>query len=248
MASTLWNAIDGMTKTELQPIATYQDANGDSLGSGYKWRNGMHVKYGNSMGAFYCISVANASDYSFGYNHSLEETTMTQCKLSYNDGTAKLVEFTGNNYRQMLVDMGFRDAYVASGTYNMDNQSIVLYNGAYYIVLCTYMRSDNSNKYPLVLLSSSDLATWTVQKMLGTSLHSASEVKFTINDGKIYLIYRNQTSSTQNDGANGYYLCCYNMADGSAVYEENHVAAIMSLPAAFTFNGKSYLAKIKPVL
>lgn len=240
MASALWDEIDGVTKSELQPITTYLDSDGNALPNGTKWRNGMHIKYGDSMGAFSCISVANASDYSFGYNHSLEETTMTQCKLSYNDGTAKLVEFTGNNYRQMLVDMGFRDAYVASGTYNIDNQSIILYNGTYYIVLCTYVRGVN-NKYPLVLLSSTDLATWTVEKMLGTSLHSASEIKFTINGGKIYLIYRNQTSATQGDGIQGYFFCCYNMSDGSTVYEIDNRSIIMALPAAFTFNGKSYL-------
>jgi hypothetical protein len=240
MASTLWDNIDGMTKSELQPITTYQDSEGVSLGNNYKWRNGMHVKYGNSMGAFYCISATNATDYSFGYNHALEETMLTRCKLAYNDGTAKEVEFTGNNYRQMIVDMGYKDTYGANTTYNIDNQSIILYEGVYYIVLCTYVRSVNK-KYPLVLLSSTDLATWTVQKMLGTGLHSASEIKFTINGGKIYLIYRNQTSATQGDGTQGYFLCCYNMSDGSAVYEIDNRSLIMSLPAAFTFNGKSYL-------
>ncbi len=223
-----------VTSTERTPITSFVDGNGNALSGITRHYNTLYPQYGNDIGMFTPMGNGTSNTFSFGFNQSLASNTLTRCKLSYNNTT---VEFTIENYRQMLVDMGYASTYVAPAKPTQDNTNIYYTDGLYYIVMCGHIVG-TSSEFPLVLISSPDLETWTVVRRLGTKTHKACEISMTIIDGVTYLCYRYQLDRDGTTSGNyGYRLCAYDSA-GTELYDIFKNSYIISCPIVFQVNGK----------
>ena len=178
----------------------------------------------NDNNPYYCWSIQSPSD---------TVNNWKTCRLSYNNTT---VDFTANNYRQMLVDMGYTPTYIASTSDAVDNINIHYdkTEGIYYAVLCMA-----NSAFPLVMMQSSDLATWSPRANLGAS-YAGNEIAATYKDGIAYVIWRIASNSSRN------YIQwrIYDVAN-STLINEGEVAGtkeIASKPDCFIFNNEVYMA------
>lgn len=185
----------------------------------------------NSIAKFGLMRFNNKNPY---YCWAIEAANVTvnnwkTCRLSYNGNT---VDFTKNNYRQMLVDMGYTPTYIASTTDGADNVNIHYdkTEGIYYAVLC-----GADSAFPLVMMQSTDLATWSPRANLGTS-YTANEIEAIYKNGVAYVAWRTASSQMRwriYDVANSTLL-------GEGVFPGTK--EILSKPDVFTFNGNVYMA------
>lgn len=220
--------------TTVRPVTTsFVDSNGNTIAGLTKHLADLNVKYGNDIGLFTIMTDGVTDTYSYGYNHSFGSDVVTRCKLTYNNTT---VEFTIENYRQMLVDMGYLPSYIQPVGPLNDNMAFCEYNGQFYTVICGHRVGENQ-EYPLVLLSSTDLATWTVEGRLGTKTHKALEISMTIKDDVVYLCYRYQLDRAGTvNGIYGYHICSYDIG-GTENYDIFKNSYIISCPLVFQANG-----------
>lgn len=185
----------------------------------------------NSIAKFGLMRFNNKNPY---YCWAIEAADVTvnnwkTCRLSYNNTT---VDFTVNNYRQMLVDMGYTPTYIASTADAVDNINIHYdkTEGIYYAVLC-----HANSAFPLVMMQSTDLATWSPRANLGTS-YTANEIEAIYKNGIAYVAWRTASSQMRwriYDVANSTLL-------GEGVFPGTK--EILSKPDVFTFNGNVYMA------
>lgn len=181
----------------------------------------------NNNNPYYCFAI-NAPDV----------TTMNYktCLLAYTaNGTSHSVDFTKNNYRQMLVDMGYADSYVASTSDGVDNINIHYdkTESIYYAVFCASKNSSES--LPLVLMQSSDMETWSPKAYLGKK-NDANEIAAIYMSGIAYVCYR-----TFSHGMN--YLV-YDVANSvelsSGVFPVSK--DLLSKPDCFSFDNSVFMA------
>lgn len=172
---------------------------------------------------YYCWSI-----------NAVNETVnnWTGCQLSYNN---IIVDFSLNNYRQMLVDVGYMSTYIASNKDYVNNINIH-YNkeeGIYYAVLCGAQTS--SQNLPLVLMQSTDLATWSPKAYLGLTI-DAGEIAAIYKDGIAYVVYRRMSAGT------GYIV--YDVNNSTILSSGNFPASgqLLSKPDCFIFDNNVYMA------
>lgn len=189
----------------------------------------------NDKNPYYCYSIMDVESIS-----SLEPVdgkispvkNWTTCRLSYNGNT---VDFTVNNYRQMLVDMGYASSYIASTTDAVDNINLHYdkTEGIYYAVLCGSVAS--SQVLPIVLMQSTDMATWSPKAYLGIK-DTANEIEAIYKNGVVYVVYR-----TANAGMK---YIVYNTSNitmlSSGIFPTSK--DMLSKPDVFTFGNNVYMA------
>lgn len=135
----------------------------------------------NNNNPYYCYSICEIPTF---------ERNWVTCRLSYDvSGTSHDVDFTINNYRQMLTDVGYASSYVASTKDCVDNINLHYdsVGGKYYAVICG-AQSSSQTTMPIVLMESSDMATWTPRACVGNG--DASEIEAIYKDGIAYVVYR----------------------------------------------------------
>lgn len=167
------------------------------------------------------------------------ERSYTSCLLSYPyNGNTKVVDYTLNNYRQMLVDMGYVSTYQPSTADAADNINLH-YDAAlgYYAVI----GAPQGSNQPIVLMQSADMATWSPVAYLGVSAQ-AGEIEAVYKDGIVYVCYRN------NNGGMKYLI--YDV-DNSTLIKHGLLSAVsltgdnmelLSKPDCFTFDNNVYMA------
>lgn len=178
----------------------------------------------NNNNPYYCWSI-------FAVNEAVKN--WTGCQLSYNN---TIVDFSLNNYRQMLVDVGYMSTYLASNKDYVDNINIH-YNkeeGIYYAVLCG-AGATNSQNLPLVLMQSTDLATWSPKAYLGLTI-DAGEIAAIYKDGIAYVVYRRMSAGM------GYIV--YDVNNSTILSSGNFPTSgqLLSKPDCFTFDNDVYMA------
>lgn len=225
-----------VTNTEMPAFTAFQDGEGNALsGVTRAYNNCVYTQYGNDIGMFGAAGDGSTAGYSYCYKQSFNSTIYTRCHLVY-DNTE--VEFTGDNYRQMLYDMGWTSSKVTITKAAVDCTAIYYTGSKYYVVMCGFTVKGENTELPLVLLESTDLATWTVVCMLGTSMHKASEIRCVVLNSKVYVIYRRIVNATNQAAVgNGYGIGVYSLADGSALNEKIIYSYIQSLPIICHANG-----------
>jgi hypothetical protein len=239
---TEYSLYDGTTENHIMDITTAIDQNGDAVTPFTHCYNGLgFLTLDNKVGYWTLFGNASNTNYNFGYNTDLDidslENTITRARLSYNDTT---VEFTINNYRQMLYTLGLTSSYKESGLIYQDNTCIVVDrdNNCYYVVLCSAQGNTGSNlTYPLVLLKSHDLKLWEYVGALdnGTAF-SAYEMQAVIKNEKLYLVYRHQPAPE------GFGCVIANMSDLSTIFKrEWSTGCVLARPCCFDVNGEVYI-------
>jgi hypothetical protein len=221
--------------TEYPTVGTTQYADGTTA-------NPVKIEYvaecptpNNSIAKFGLMRFNNKNPY---YCWAIETVDVIvnnwkTCMLSYiAGGTTHNVDFTVNNYRQMLVDMGYTPTYIASIADVVDNINIHYdkTEGIYYAVLC-----HNKSAFPLIMMQSTDLATWSPKANLGAS-YSANEIEAIYKNGIAYVAWRTESSQMRwriYDVTNSTIL-------GEGVFPGTK--GILSKPDVFTFNGNVYMA------
>ena len=225
-----------LTNTEMPAFTAFQDSEGNALsGVTRAYNNCVYTQYGNDIGMFGAAGDGTNAGYSYCYKQSFDGTVYTRCHLV--SGNSE-VEFTGDNYRQMLADMGWTSSKVSITKPSVDCTAIYHTGSKYYVVMCGFTVRGENTELPLVLLESTDLATWTVVSRLGTSVHKASEIRCVVLNSKVYVVYRRIVNATnQASTGNGYGIGVYSLADGSALNEKIIYSYIQSLPIICHANG-----------
>ena len=182
----------------------------------------------NDRNPWYCFGVRDVDSYTNNY---------TTCLLSYDvNGVTQVVDFTLNNYRQMLVNMGYVSTYIASTVDAVDNINLH-YNyeeGIYYAVLCGSQSS--SQNLPLVLVQSTDLSTWTPRTILGV-VTDGNEIEAIYKNGIVHVAYR-----THSHGMN---YCVYDLNNSTIISSGLFNLAgnlLLVKPDVFTFENGVYMA------
>lgn len=223
------------TNSEMPNVSSFIDSNGDTIsGITMAYNNCVFVPVGGDIGMFGIMGDGTHAGFSWGYKTTFDGTAYTRCHLVYDNNE---VEFSSDNYRQMLYDKGWTNSLVSAEGVASDCTAIYYDGAKYYAVFCTYSIKAEKIKLPIVLLESVDLATWSVVARLGSQVHAASEIRFVIKGGKVYVIYRAINTDDNTDGSNGYGIGIYQYADGTALYEKEYRSCILSLPMCFEVNG-----------
>lgn len=182
----------------------------------------------NNNNPYYCYSIDDPD---------VQAHNFVTCRLTYTaGGTSHDVDFTLNNYRQMLAEMGYIGSYIVSTGDACDNINLH-YDKAtskYYAVLCTNQGNSTTN-FPLVLMVSSDMATWSPLASLGKSI-DGKEIEAIYKDGICYVAYRTNTHGMKyfvRDVTNSTTL-----SDGDFPLTKE----LLSKPDCFTFDNEVYMA------
>lgn len=174
---------------------------------------------------FYVYAILEGDEESFVYK---------ECKLKYTPtgGSQTTVDFTVNNYRQMLVDCGFASSYLASQGEAADNCNLCYENGIYYIFTAT----SPSSALPLMCLKSTDLETWEVVGVVLSNNMRINEVSAVVKNGIGYIMYRTTTDWSRACFA------IYDIANNTLINSGVFHDAVESRADVFTFEGDVYLA------
>lgn len=176
----------------------------------------------------YCYAFINPDEQIYNY---------VTCKLEYTDkdNHHHITDYTLNNYRQMLVDMGYVDKYIASTQDYCDNINIHYdsENQMYYAVVAT--NPVNAAVSPLVLVQSKDMSTWSPRVNLGR-INGANEITSIIRDDVLYVCYRTFK--------NGMRWLVYDLKNDTTLSEGcfNECKKVLSKPDTFTFGQDVYMA------
>jgi hypothetical protein len=157
----------------------------------------------------------------------------TSCLLSYNGNT---VDFTVNNYYQMLIDLGYIPSYSTLREDYVNNINLH-YNkeeGVYYAVLCNSVA--NNRSYPLMLMQSADLATWTPRAYLGKTI-DAGEIAAIYKNGIAYVVYRRISN-------NGIWYVVYDVTNDTELSSGKFPVSkeLLTKPDCFEFDNNIYMA------
>ena len=181
----------------------------------------------NNNNPYYCYAFVNPSEQIYKF---------TTCKLQYFDtqGHEHYVDYTINNYRQMLVDLHFVNDYTASTSDAYDNINLHYNkdNGKYYAVVAT----SNSKSYlPIVIMQSTDLRKWSPYINIG-STYGANEISAVVKDGKINICYRTYK--------NGMRWLIYDITNKRILSEGrfDECRNVLSKPDTFIFGKDIYMA------
>ena len=223
-------------------IANYYDDDGNAV-QGYRSNASILMKNKNGqLGYFGQMVVPNSKDpvvavAGFGTPSSLVGNSMRMCKLQYTvNGVEHIVRFSIENYRQMLVDMGYVSTYYAPVYDGFDNNCII-YDSAsdkYYDLIGTV--SSGGFSLPLILLESADMSTWSLKARIGTQLWKANEIKGVIKDGKLYASFREvKTTNALN-------WIVYDIGNDIVVSSGTfNTGYVTSRPYTFIFNNNIYM-------
>ena len=233
---TVVDLFDLSKETVLLTTGTKQYADGSSASNatiGYTTYcptpNDDIAKFGlmrfNNNNPYYCWSI-----------NAVNETVnnWTGCQLSYNNA---IVDFSINNYRQMLVDMGYMSTYIAGSKNDYVDNINIHYNNEeniYYAVLCG-AAATNSQNLPLVLMQSADLATWSPKAYLGLTI-DAGEIAAIYKNGIAYVVYRRMSAGM------GYIV--YDVNNSTILSSGNFPTSgqLLSKPDCFIFDDRVYMA------
>lgn len=192
----------------------------------------------NNYNPYYCHSILDVSSIPSlepvdGKKHPVKN--WTSCLLSYNGNT---VDFSLNNYRQMLVDMGYMSTYIAGSTNDYVDNINIHYNkeeSIYYAVLCG-AAATNSQSLPLVLMQSTDMATWSPKAYLGKTV-DAGEIAAIYKDGIAYVVYRRMSQ-------NGIWYVVYDVTNDTELSSGQFPVSkeLLSKPDCFEFDDNVYMA------
>jgi hypothetical protein len=177
---------------------------------------------------YFCYAISNADDHVCDY---------VTCKLQYTaDNVDYDVDFTLNNYRQMIYRLGYADSYIASA-YDYCANINLHYDaatGKYYILQCTSL---NNVTLPLVLLESEDMASWYPVAKVGDDC--AEEIAAIYRNGILYASYR----CAENSGRGMRYLV-YDVANDAELSSGQFPGTgdVYSKPDCFTFGYGVYMA------
>ena len=181
----------------------------------------------NNNNPFYCYSFVNPSEQIYNY---------TTCKLEYLDkeGHEHYVDYTINNYRQMLVDLGFVDEFTASANDAYDNINLH-YNketSMYYAVVST---SSSKSTFPIIFMQSTDMYQWSPCSNIG-GMYGANEISAVVKDGKINICYRTYK--------NGMRWLIYDITNKRILSEGrfDECRNVLSKPDTFFFDKDIYMA------
>lgn len=239
---TTYSLYDGTTQDHVYVVSNAIDQNGNAVTPFTHCYNGiLFLTLNNKIGIWSLFGNAIDKNYNFGYVQDVDidsqNETITRARLRYNNST---VEFTINNYRQMLYDLGLVQSYKASSQIYQDNTLIIVDkdNACYYVVLCS-AQGNTGHPYPLVLLRSTDLAVWDyIGALDGGSLFSAYEISGVIKNGKLYIVYRIQAPTPT-----GFGYIVSDMSDLSTVSKGTwSTSTVLSRPCCFDVNGEVYLS------
>ena len=192
------------------------------------------MRFGNNN-PYYCWSKMDVDSIPSltpvdGKKHPVKN--WTTCLLSYNGNT---VDFTVNNYRQMLVDMGYASTYIASTLDAIDNVNFHYdkTEGIYYAVLCGAQSS--SQILPIVLMESADLSSWSPMAYLGINT-DADEIGAIYKEGIVYVAYRTYT--------HGMNYVVYDVEHNTLISSGKFPTSndMRSKPDVFTFDNNVYMA------
>lgn len=181
----------------------------------------------NDNNPYYCYSFVNPDEQVYNY---------ITCQLEYTDkcNNNHIVDFTINNYRQMLVDMGYNDKYVAStkDAYNNINLHYDWESDSYYAFITT-----NSEKtdLPFIMMRSNDMSIWSPVMSLGDS-YGAGEIATVIKGDVVYMSYRTFSKGTK--------WLVYNLKNKSVINKGSFSECrnVQSKPDTFTFGNDVYMA------
>ena len=181
----------------------------------------------NNNNPYYCYAFVNPSEQIYNF---------TTCKLQYFDtqGHEHYVDYTINNYRQMLAELGFVNDYTASTSDAYDNINLH-YNkdrGMYYAVVAT---STPESSFPIVLMQSTDLRNWSPYVNIG-SAYGANEISAFLKDGFLNICYR-----THKDGMR---WLIYDISNKKTLDEGRFEECrnVLSKPDVFTYRNDVYMA------
>lgn len=181
----------------------------------------------NNNNPYYCYAFVNSSEQIYNF---------TTCKLQYFDtqGHEHYVDYTINNYRQMLAELGFVNDYTASTSDAYDNINLH-YNkdrGMYYAVVAT---STPESSFPIVLMQSTDLRKWSPYVNIG-SAYGANEISAILKDGFLNICYRTHR--------NGMRWLIYDISNKKTLDEGrfDECRNVLSKPDTFIFGNDIYMA------
>lgn len=184
----------------------------------------------NNKNPYYSYCISNPGSY---------EKSFTGCILKYiYEGSEKTVDFTANNYRQMLADLGYVTSYKASTADGIDNINIHYDQSiGYYAVFCAPQGSNQ----PIILIHSEDMATWSPIASFGISAQ-AGEISAIYKEGVVYVCYRN------NNGGMKYLI--YDVDNLTLLKHEllspcslsGNTNELLSKPDTFMFDNEVYIA------
>ena len=224
-------------------IANYYDDDGNAV-QGYRSNASILMKNKNGQLGYFGQMVISGSKKpiisvsEFGTPESLEENSMRMCKLQYTvNGVEHIVRFSIENYRQMLVDMGYVSTYYAPVYDGFDNNCIIYdsTSNKYYDLIGTVSSSGFS--LPLILLESDDMHTWSLKARIGTQLWKANEIKGVIKDGKLYASFREVKTT------NAISWIVYDIANNTVISSGTfNTGLVVSRPYTFIFNKNVYMA------
>lgn len=181
----------------------------------------------NNNNPYYCYSFVNPDEQLYNY---------VTCRLKYVDSNHKEhnVDYTINNYRKMLVDMGYSNTYIASTNDAYDNINLQYEQETdlYYALVATNTSATN---LPFVLMKSEDMATWTPVASMGNSF-GAGEISMILKEGVAYVAYRTFS--------NGMRWLVFDLTNNTIIsvghFEE--CRNVLSKPDTFTFGKDVFMA------
>ncbi len=183
----------------------------------------------NNNNPYYCYAFVNPSEQKYNY---------VTCKLRYTDilGKEHIVDYTLNNYRQMLVDIGYVSRFIESKYDYSDNLDVNYDQNSkmYYAVVATN-QNKQSEDLPLVLMNSSDMKYWYPVVNL-ESAYGAGEISTVKMDNILYVTYRTFT--------NGMRWLVYDISSKKALSEGrfDECRNVLSKPDTFMFGQNVYMA------
>ena len=181
----------------------------------------------NNNNPYYCYAFLNPDEQEYNY---------TTCQLRYTDKNKEKhnVDYTINNFRKMIVDLGYYDNYIAStkDAYNNINLQYDKESDLYYAFVTT---NNEKTNLPFILMQSNDMATWSPVTSLGNS-YGAGEIATIIKEGVAYISYRTFSNGTK--------WLIYNLEDNNIISEGsfNECKNVQSKPDTFTFRNDVYMA------
>ena len=183
----------------------------------------------NNKNPYYCYAFVNPSEQIYNF---------TTCKLQYFDtqGHEHYVDYTINNYRQMLVDIGYTNNYTDSKIDYSDNINLNynINNNMFYIITATNQDNQMFN-FPLVFLESSDMKIWKPVANLNNTF-GAGEISTIFKDNIIYITYRTFK--------NGMRWLIYDIGNKKTLDEGRFEECknVLSKPDTFIFGNDVYMA------
>ncbi len=181
----------------------------------------------NNNDPFYCYSFVNPSEQIYNY---------TTCKLQYLDtkGNEHYVDYTINNYRQMLVDLAFVDEFTASANDAYDNINLHYNkdNSMYYAVVSS---SSSKSTFPIIFMQSTDMYQWSPCSNIG-GMYGANEISAIYKDGILNICYRTYK--------NGMRWLIYDIDNKKTLSEGrfDECRNVLSKPDTFVFGEDVYMA------